>query len=227
MRFFAQMVGRNEASRFLEPVLARLRQIVQEIVFTDDSSDDATPDIALAYGAHVMQTNEPLFVKNEGLLRNLAWKNLCQYAEPGDWILAIDCDEMLYGVEYLPKLFDQSSYDVLGIEFFHMWNDTHYRVDKAWKPTMSSRLFRFYQGGEFLNRKLACGSEPGYVQELIRQGKALWKTGLRMQHLGYVRDEDKLAKHKRYMELDAGDFHSRAHLESILDTSPTLVPWVD
>ena len=46
-----------------------------------------------------------------------------------------------------------------------------------------------------------------------------------MQHLGYVRDEDKQAKYERYMRLDGGDFHARAHLESIIDPDPELLPW--
>jgi hypothetical protein len=46
-----------------------------------------------------------------------------------------------------------------------------------------------------------------------------------MQHLGYVDDADKQAKYVRYMTLDGGDFHSKAHIESIIDPNPVLVDW--
>lgn len=227
MALIAQMVGRNEAQRFLIPVLTHLANIVDTVVFTDDCSDDGlTPIIAEICGANVYQVaDRPLFVENEYELRSRAWKNLEKHAHRGDWILCIDCDEMLYGTAHLRELTDQSVYDVLGITFFHMWNETQYRIDKAWMPNRSYRLFRYYEGGEFQRKKLACGSEPTYVPDLIRRGKVLWDTGLCMKHLGYVRDEDKFAKYQRYMELDGGNFHARAHLESILDSAPTLVDW--
>jgi hypothetical protein len=56
-------------------------------------------------------------------------------------------------------------------------------------------------------------------------GKVLPDTGLVMQHLGYMREQDRRAKHERYMEIDGGRFHSLPHLQSILDADPTLVNW--
>lgn len=227
MKLIAQMVGKNESQRFLVPVVSRLRTIVDEIVFTDDASTDETPDIMRAAGAHVKVLDEPLFTTDEGLLRATAWSHLENYAEEGDWILAIDCDEMFYGAENLPFYFNQSDYDVLGVTFYHMWNNKQYRVDKLWGPTVSSRLFRYKEGGQFLDRKLACGSEPTYVQEAIRARRFLPQTPFRMKHLGYILDYDKVAKHERYMELDQGRYHNLDHLNSIIDTQPTLIDWKD
>lgn len=221
----AQMIGRNETERFLPDVLNRLTKIVDAIVFTDDCSDDDTALMASLAGATVFQTERSLFHENEGALRSFAWQGLSEVARRGDWVLSIDCDELLYGTEDLNTLLDQSVYDVLGITFFHMWNERQFRVDKFWAPTRSHRLFRYYEGGEFKNKRLACGAEPTYVEELIRQGKVLWETGLVMKHLGYQRDIDKFMKYKRYMELDGGQFHARSHLESIIDSAPTLVDW--
>lgn len=221
----AQMVGRNETDRYLRQVLSSLHKYVDDIIFTDDCSDDETALMAALYGARVYKTPMPLFNTNEHALRSFAWANLTRFARPGDWILSIDCDEILYGYERLPELMDQTVYDVLGIRFFHMWNETQFRIDKAWAPTLSHRLYRYYEGGEFKNKRLACGAEPTYVEELIRQRKVWWETGLNMKHLGYLRDDDKYMKYKRYMELDAGQFHSRTHLESIIDPDPTLVDW--
>ncbi|HHV63026.1 MAG TPA: glycosyltransferase [Firmicutes bacterium] len=45
----AMMVVRNEADRFLVPVLDDLTQWVDEIVILDDASTDSTPDICRSY----------------------------------------------------------------------------------------------------------------------------------------------------------------------------------
>ncbi len=94
-KIIAQMVGRNEASKYLPRVLERLKNQVDEIVFTDDCSDDNTADIASNF-AHVYKTPKPMFTVHEGRLRKYAWLNLENHASEGDWIIAIDCDEMLY-----------------------------------------------------------------------------------------------------------------------------------
>lgn len=224
------MPVRNEAGRFLSDVVEHIRGFAGEKLFVyDDRSTDGTFDLLRDLGVTAVQRpeNVPGFVDNEGAFRQWGWDAFvaAMNPEPRTWILAQDADELLYGVPELPDLLRREAFDILGVTFFHMWNETHYRVDKAWKPTVSSRLFRFYPGGEFSQRRLACGSEPTYVQQLIRTGSALWTTGLAMKHLGYLRDEDKAAKYHRYMTLDKGDFHSRTHLESILDNDPVLKPW--
>lgn len=225
-KLIAQMIARNEANRFLAEVLEHLRNhVTNEIVFTDDCSDDDTLAIATGYGCHTYQMDKPTFVENEGLLRDMAWKNLENHVEQDSWILCIDADEKLYGYEHLPNYINQNQWDVLGIPFFHMWNPTHYRVDKAWAPTLSARLFRYFPNGTYPHRKLACGAEPNYIHQKISDGRVLWKTPFGFQHLGYVRDEDKLAKYKRYSTIDGGNFHALSHINSILDENPTLLPW--
>lgn len=220
------MVGKNESKRFLEPVLQRLSTQVDKIIFTDDCSDDDTPEIAAKY-AEVYSNNETLFNKHEGHLRSLAWSNLEKHAKEGDWIVAIDCDEMLYHSSGIPlkDVLDGSANDVVNVRFYHMWNEMEYRVDKLWAPNNSSRIFRYRENGTFFDKKLACGSEPTYVVSWIRQGNYQVHSGLVMKHLGYIRDEDKQAKYDRYMSLDKGEFHNIAHLESILDKNLVLIPW--
>lgn len=222
----AQMVGRNESNRFLKEVLERLSTQVDKIVFTDDCSDDNTAEIASEY-CEVFKTDHPMFVEHEGQLRAFAWGNLQNFAKLGDWILAIDCDEMLYHVSdaELKDVTKVSPYDVVNIKFYHMWNETQYRVDKAWTPTNSSRLFRYKEDGGFLNRKLACGSEPSYVIDWVRQRNYWADSGLVMKHLGYVKDEDKKIKFDRYSTLDGGAFHNLNHINSIVDESPVLIDW--
>lgn len=228
-KVIAQIVGRNEESRFLKPVLDRLSKQVDEIVFTDDCSDDNTADIAKQF-CHVYKTPEPTFQVHEGRLRTIAWSNLSKHANPGDWIIAIDCDEMLYIKDDINQLnikevLSRSEKDVVNVRFYHMWNENQYRVDKLWTPNNSSRIFRFISDGVFLDKALACGSEPTYVSSWIRQRNFWINSGLIMQHLGYIFDEDKHKKYERYSKLDGGKFHNINHINSILDQNPVLINW--
>lgn len=226
---YAQMVGRNEEGRYLEEVLDRLSQQVDKIIFTDDCSDDNTAKIAAKY-CEVYSTPEPLFTKHEGQLRAFAWGHMSQHAKLGDWIIAIDCDEMLYNKNDISNIdissvLANSPYDVVNVRFYHMWNETQWRTDKLWAPNNSSRIFKFRENGGFANRKLACGSEPTYVLEWIRARNFWLHSGLVMKHLGYVKDEDKISKHQRYSTLDGGEFHAINHINSIIDKNPVLVDW--
>ncbi len=62
------MVGRNEANKYLPEVLERLKSQVDEIVFTDDCSDDNTAEIASKY-ANVYKTPKPMFTTHETNLK--------------------------------------------------------------------------------------------------------------------------------------------------------------
>lgn len=228
MALVANIIGRNEADRYLHDVLEHLFRLTSNVVFTDDCSEDDTLSIAKEFGCHTYQTSKPMFTENEGILRQQSWSNLENHAREGDWVLAIDCDEKLWATSphiTLEQLLNQTRYDVIGIKFYHMWNENQYRIDKAWRPNMSSRMFRYRANGQFKQSKLACGSEPTYVQGMIRSQKALWDSGLVMQHLGYMDDADKSAKYARYSTIDKGDFHAISHIESIMDQNPMLVDW--
>jgi glycosyltransferase involved in cell wall biosynthesis len=223
---YAQIIGRNESSRYLEQVLSRLSQQVDKIIFTDDCSEDETPEIAARY-AEVFSTPEPMFTEHEGKLRAYAWSNLEKYAEEGDWVIAIDCDEELYHIDNLDikKVLSSSEFDVVNVRFYHMWNQDQYRVDKLWAPNNSSRIFRYVKGGAFRNSRLACGSEPSYVLEWIKSRNYWVNSGLVMKHLGYVKDDDKQSKYERYSSLDKGEFHNINHINSIIDSNPVLIDW--
>jgi glycosyltransferase involved in cell wall biosynthesis len=222
----AQMIGKNESSRYLEVVLQRLFTQVDKIIFTDDCSTDDTIEIAAKY-AEVFQTPESLFSKHEGQLRAFAWSNLEKFAKVGDWIIAIDCDELLFHLENQPisQVLNSAPNDVVNVRFYHMWNASQFRVDKLWTPNNSSRIFRYIPNGGFANRKLACGSEPTYILDWIRSGNYWQDSNLVMQHLGYAKDEDKSAKWQRYSEIDRGEFHNLNHINSIMDENPVLINW--
>lgn len=224
-RLVAQMVVRNEADRYLDLVLSRLSEYADEIVITDDASTDGTVEICKQYTDLVYVNDEHLFSTNEGRLRQTAWDNLERHAKPRDWILCIDADEVLWWTtQPLDHYLYQTKFDILGLLFVNMWDPKNYRVDGYWEPTLCSKLFRFRPGGKIKDRPLACGSEPTYVEERLTTKTFMRHTGLVLQHLGYMRDEDKQAKYDRYMTIDRGKYHNLRHLRSIVG-SPMLKPW--
>lgn len=226
MALIANMIVKNEANRYLEEVLIDMLQYIDKIIITDDASTDDTVDICKKYTKHVYQNKESLFCIDESKLRQSSMDNLSVHAKHGDWILAIDADEKVWATKNpIMDIIRTTRYDVIGLDFINMWTPTHYRVDKFWKPTVCTKLFRYMSNPKIKERKLACGSEPTYVEKAIRMGRWLPNSGLKIQHLGYMRDEDKQAKYDRYMEIDGGKYHSSSHLKSIIDKNVELLPW--
>lgn len=221
-KLIANIVARNEEDKYLTMVLDRLATQVDTIVFTDDCSTDGTVDIARKYTDHIQVLPEPLFAVNEGELRQKSWEFLNSVTSPtvDDWILAIDCDELLYDTQIpLRELINTDQFDVIQIEFFHMWNETCFRTDGGWRPHGSTRLFRWQPNGVFNDRKLACGSEPTYVNFIANyfRDRVMTYSGLKMKHLSYIKDEDKRDKFDRYTKIDGGAFHANDHINSIID----------
>lgn len=225
-KIIAQMIGRNEAERYLPEVLEHLYPLVDQIVFTDDGSDDETYFMAKDYGASVIRLSDSLFETDESQLREIAWQHMGIYSKPGDWIISIDCDEIIHVPENLREMLEQTDKSVVMATFFHMWNEHQFRVDKAWAPDQQPRLFKYYDEGHVMKRTLACGQYPTYVKQLVRDGK-VDDFGVTMQHMGYASDDDKLSKFEKYMRIDGGKFHSLRHLESIIDEDPILIDWED
>lgn len=230
MKIIANMIVKNEADNYLPQVLDRLVEQVDIITITDDCSTDRTVDLCREYTPHVNVLPQSIFSIHEGKLRQNSWDYLIAAAEPreGDWILAIDADEELYETTHTLREIPELGPQVANIEFYHMWNETHYRVDKAWRPHGSFRYFRYQHNGRFADKKLAPGSEPTFVQFNARyyRGNFLQESGLKMKHLSYIKDEDKKIKYDRYMEIDGGAFHSNNHILSIMDQNPDLKEWV-
>lgn len=52
-------------------------------------------------------------------------------------------------------------------------------------------------------------------------------TNLRLKHYGWSREEDRIEKYNRYMELDPnGEFGNLEQYKSILDENPNLIKWI-
>jgi len=223
MKLVGAMLVRNEAGRFLERVLEQMRLVCDEIVVLDDASEDDTAEICKKYGARVFQSPTSLFGINELVLRKTLWDYATQLAGHGGWILNLDADETLSRPEQLRdkiELAERNGADALGFRLYDMWDEKHYRDDAYW--TAHRRFWplcvRYDATRNYVwhEQPLHCGRFP--KNAVSRMADA----GLDVLHWGWSRESDRLAKYKRYKEIDKGGYGIAAQYESILDPNPAL-----
>ena len=222
------MVVRNEAGRFLERALDRHRDFIDSAVIIDDASEDNTVDIiqrSLQGVPLKIIKNPHSKFHNEIALRKQQWEQTI--ATQPDWILNLDADEVMddRALQSLRALAQQRERQYIGFSLYDMWSDTHYRDDDLWTAHKRSWgfLFRYtpFFAYEWNSVGLHCGRFPANLRFF-----GLAHTNLRIQHLGWSREEDRLAKWRRYTSLDPeGRFGSMAQYQSILDAAPQLVQW--
>lgn len=235
-RLHALTVGRNEADRYLASMLERAASVVDTHFFYDDGSTDDTPLIAAEFctvvGRHPSRVS---FLEHEGQFRQNAWDIFNDTIQPGDgdWVLAIDCDELLVaegGGDLRARLHGAISrastqranaiimpvpecfgYDVDGTPLI--------RTDGLWGSIRGTRLFRWQPGGVFRDRPMGCGSEPTYATKPPHSEDS---GGVAIMHLGYAAAADVAAKFERYSAMEHG--HNDRHIQSI-PQSPVVKRW--
>lgn len=233
MRLLATMVVRNEARRYLDSVLTWLvRNVTPYVAVFDDGSDDETVAIARDYGCivGVRRTPTPVFLDDESMVREAAWRHLETVLNPqaGEWVLSIDADEFLVAdtIDEADAILDvigranneqadaimTPRYEVFG---FDVDGTPQVRTDGWWSQCIDHRLVRWMGGGSFTRQALAGGSLPSYVRSSV------FDKRIGILHLGYATEEDRRAKHARYLGREG---HGRDHIDSIL-TPPKLERW--
>lgn len=224
----AMMTVRNEAGRYLRPVLDRLGAYVDGIVVLDDASTDHTPELCRAHPRVIRfeRLATSLFAQDEASLRQRLWE-LTVELNP-TWILALDADELLEAkiTRVLPALCAQTRYELVSFPVYHFWGDfRHYRVDGWWHPARARTacLHRYQKSRRYhwAPRPLHCGRFP---QEAYLTPRL--DSPIRLLHLGYAASREHQAKYQRYLELDPqGRFCPLRHYRSILDPRPALKRW--
>ncbi|NLM36982.1 MAG: glycosyl transferase family 2 [Firmicutes bacterium] len=227
-QLLAMMAVRNEAGRYLRPVLDRLGALADGIVILDDASTDHTPDLCRAHPRVVRfeRLSAPLFFDNEASLREKLWQ-LTVELDP-DWILAVDADELfaVRNKRELLALTRQDRYGLITFPVYHFWGDfRHYRVDRWWHPARgrAACLYRYQKNRPYrwAPRALHCGRFPQEAYQTPR-----FDSAIPLLHLGYAHRREHQAKYQRYLQLDPqGQFCPLAHYRSILDARPQLKRW--
>lgn len=169
------MIVKNEEA-YLEKCLSSVRDVVDEIIVVDTGSTDGTVDIARRYGAKVIPFE---WTQDFSAARNFSLEQAT-----GDWILYLDADEELVGVDkeaFLQLLKDPK---VEGY-YFRIISPTAGETGDQGLRHLSLRLFRNRPGYRF----------QGALHEQIvpsilatNPSAQLWDSGLCIYHHGYKQE---------------------------------------
>ena len=218
-------------------MLWHMHGIVDNHFFFDDRSDDETVSIAQEYCVvDVRGALDPGFVFNEGAFRGLAWTAFEQTMNPqvGDWVLVIDCDEVLvsnslqlgvanpHRASLLDTVHRSSRVAIdLAIPEVFGYDESNYpliRTDALWATIHAPRLFAYMPGGSYFHGSYGVPAVPNYAQ------RGPWDSAdlISLMHYGYADERDQMAKYERYR---GNGGHSNRHVESIISSAKTLEPW--
>lgn len=237
MRLLALTVGRNEADRYLPQMLERTSTVVDAHFFLDDQSTDNTVDVATHWCETMVRPDGiPSFLEHEGQFRQFAYDRFVDRLNPedGDWVLAIDCDEILVsdigdhgadiraGLNRAIALAGRMNAIVMPVPECFGFDDDGTplcRTDGFWGGIKGTRLYRWQPGGKFADKRMGSGSEPTYATQPPRSSN---NGGVSIMHLGYADPADVQAKYARYNDTEHG--HNDKHIQSII-AKPTLDRW--
>lgn len=228
MKLITAMIMRNEADRYLEEVLTRANEYSDKIVILDDNSTDHSVEKAEFHGAKVYtHDDESLFWEQEHTLREYLWKHILpREAHTNDWILALDCDEILsdYFLTVKDQLLSQDNIGTFTFRIYEAWGSRDkIRIDKTWNPMgkETPMLTRFTPSVNYMFPQI--GLHSGRLPMNVI-GPVI-PSGINMLHLGWANPEEHADKIKRYVEMDKNPHPiMKAHYQSMTET-PTLIDW--
>lgn len=235
MKLIAGMICRNEIDRYLKQVINNLFLFCDKLIIIDDKSDDKTFEYlsflikinkVASEKIILYQMDKPTFIEDELKIRLTLWDKIKEIATEKDWILISDADEIIsqkYHNQIRELISKNQNFTSIAMKLYNMWDDNHYRIDGAWNPNdIKRRLFKFKKSDIWLfDRKISCGEVPKYVWQ-----ESVYLSDIKLKHLAYMKEEDRIKKHKFYMRWADGNSHARYHLESIIQ-KPVLEKYED
>lgn len=229
-RLIAGIVMGNEADEFLDFVLKDVHSYTDEMVIIDDHTTDGSTEIAQKYTDNIYRKEESLFHNKERgeleLRRDLFKKYLPRYAKKGDWILHIDCDEIM------DPRFKEVKDDWLALEgpsilhftILECWGSPNMvRVDGTWNPITkgSPMIFKWLPqvNYQFPDTRYHVGRLP------MNQPEIPLPTGMWTVHLGWASETKIKSKRQYYKDNDADNPFDgmQRHYQSMWE-EPTLLP---
>lgn len=148
---------RNElASGHLDRFLSINVPLFDKLYVYDDASDDGTRELIEKYATKVIRGSSRQFgseLKNKKKLLDLV-KEECQ---PGDAIIRLDADEILYcSKEELKTLIEsafENSYDSITLAHRNLWRSFHwFRVDDNYNSFRPTRVWKLSDSLDFKNQ---------------------------------------------------------------------------
>lgn len=235
VKLVASLNCRNELGRYLRPCVGALLEFCDEVRVQDDGSSDGSFEwLREREGVVVRRNPGAAWTENEGLLH----QGLLDFTLEGSptHVLAIDCDEFVpEGARLRAALAANPrslAFTLCMREVWRLGSPMLIRTDGGWRPHPVAICFRVDHARiarrewKIWGRKMAGGRVPRAVRALQRSGRAV-DTGCDILHLGWAKPSERAGRHQRYVELDGGQFHASAHLDSIMlpDSEIDLEPY--
>ena len=229
-RITLSMCVKNEASAYLSEMLTSCTGYIDNAVIIDDASTDNTVEICeeiLKDTEHVIIKNNSSIFANEWKLRKQQWEETVK-TNP-DWILFLDADEIFescFKSKIRELLRSDPSVYVYEFRRYDLWDNSHYRDDNLWTAHLHYDAFmlRYDPTYKYIFARQTnqhCGRMPSNIKYMKAR-----HSELRLKHYGWINEEKRLEKYKRYMLLDPdGLYGSLQQYQSILDKNPHLVEW--
>lgn len=223
------LLCRNEADRWLKPMLEAVLPAVDRVVCLDDASTDATMEMVIDLCgdklALLFSATESRFERDESNLRRQLWRLADEIGT--EWRLCLDADELI-DPACVPALRDVATWPGPGrisFRLYDMWDEHHYRDDPLWCA---------HNGYFWPLLRVPAGFQPEWRGWPVHGGRTpvnIWGfeavyRDWPIQHMGWVGEENRRRKYERYMRHDPGARYGNAdQYQSILDPAPRLRPW--
>lgn len=196
----AMLRVKNEA-RWIERVLASLLPLCDQIFVMDDHSIDDTAALVRR-----MPQTKLLLSPFEGLdeTRDKNWLlgHVRQCKPEPEWIIGIDGDEILQGVDALRDAMQTTCAHSLTLRVLYLWDrEDAVRVDGVYARFQRPSVFRLIPGAHFWPTAYAHNMHCTNVPNLCRDRQQV-VGGAALLHLGYLHRADRVRKYAWYNAQD-------------------------
>ena len=182
----SMIVGQNSEDN-LHWCLKSVEAIADEIIIADCGMSEESKRIALQYKAvKIVEGADPKVVGFDEA-RNMSLQRCTM-----DWVLWIDSDEKLIGVEKLHKYLRNNIFSGYSIR------QHHFACDTSFKPDMPVRLFRNTPNkeGEMMKFFGSCHEHPEYSLN-AGPGACIVLSDVHIAHVGYLIEDGRKKRFSR------------------------------
>lgn len=233
MKIAAMLRVKNEA-RWIERVLRSIAPLCQSIHVLDDHSTDDTFKLVDNFDydngyAHIHPSHFNGI--NETRDKNWLLERIMEADHP-DWVLHIDGDEELEpaGIDAIRAAIESNLYPCYSLQVLYLWNNEHtIRVDGIYHNFFRQSLFSTKDTRGIFNptdhgkgtaANLHCTNVPA---DMVN--KAVWLTGARLLHYGYIDRDMRMAKWDFYNTVDPDNMLEDRYRHIVAGDIPEVPAW--